>query len=67
MKPQPEFINLLRSLKPFVNEQGKVALTTLENVFEILEDPKVQSLYQNMETFAQLMKAQRPGPDEERV
>lgn len=67
MKIQPEFLNLLRSLKPFVNEQGKVALATLENVFEILEDPKVQSLYQNMETFAHLMKSRKPGQEEERV
>ncbi|HHW06960.1 MAG TPA: hypothetical protein GXX34_05425 [Clostridia bacterium] len=65
MKIQPEFLNLLRSLKPFVNEQGVVALTTLENVFEILEDPKVQALYKNMETFAAMRKTRPTQPGED--
>lgn len=67
MKVQPEVINFLRSLKPFVNQQGVVALTTLENVFEILEDPKVQTLFKNMETFSSLMKSQKQAEDGEKA
>lgn len=67
MKIQPEVVNFLRSLKPFVNQQGVVALTTLENVFEILEDPKVETLFKNMETFSTLMKSQKQEDDGEKA
>jgi hypothetical protein len=55
---QPEVINLLRSLKPFVNQQGVVALETVESMFELLDDPKVQAFNRNVATFKSLMKVQ---------
>lgn len=67
MKIQPEVVNFLRSLKPFVNQQGVVALTTLENVFEILEDPKVETLFKNMETFSALMKTPKQEDEGEKA
>ncbi|NLL19726.1 MAG: hypothetical protein GX262_11995 [Clostridia bacterium] len=58
MSSQPEVINLLRSLKPFVNQQGVVALETVESMFELLDDPKVQAFNRNVATFKSLMKVQ---------
>ena len=72
MSGQTEFINFLKSLKPFVNKQGVAALDTLENFFEILEDPKVQRLTNNIQTFTALRKEElapkkETGVDEDEV
>lgn len=58
MSEQTEMINFLRSLKPFVNKQGVAALETLENVFDLLEDPKVERLNSNIQAFSALRKEQ---------
>lgn len=58
MAGQTEMINFLRSLKPFVNKQGVAALDTLENVFDILDDPKVERLNSNIQSFSNLRKQQ---------
>lgn len=63
MNGQPEITNLLRSLKPFVNKQGVLALDTLENVFAILDDPKMKTLSSNLESFSILRKEQRQKPE----
>jgi hypothetical protein len=62
---QPEVINLLRSLKPFVNQQGVVALETVESMFELLDDPKVQAFNRNVATFKSLMKVQYQAQNKE--
>jgi len=55
---QTEIINFLRSLKPFVNKQGVEALNTLENVFDLLNDPKVGQLTSSVQSFSNLRKEQ---------
>ena len=65
MSSQPEVINLLRSLKPFVNQQGVVALETVESMFELLDDPKVQAFNRNVATFKSLMKVQYQAQNKE--
>ena len=55
MEPS-EINNFLRSLKPFVNREGVAALETLENFFELLDDPKVQSFAHNVRTFTSMMR-----------
>lgn len=64
MYSQPEVMNFLRSLKPFVNQQGVAALETLETVFELMDDPKVQALNRNVETFRAMMKTQTQLTDQ---
>lgn len=65
MSSQPEVINLLRSLKPFVNQQGVAALETVESMFELLEDPKVQAFNRNVAKFKSLMKVQLQSQNED--
>lgn len=58
MSGQEEIINFLRSLKPFVNKQGVAALNTLENVFDLMNDSKVEQLTTNIHNFSNLRKEQ---------
>ncbi|HHX50184.1 MAG TPA: hypothetical protein GX711_01955 [Clostridia bacterium] len=61
MTGQPEINNFLRSLKPFVNQEGVTALEALENFFDLLDDPKVQSFANNVRTFTTMMREKTKG------
>ena len=66
MTGQTEIIGFLQSLKPFVNKQGIVALNTLENIFNLLSDPKVEELTSNVQSFTNLRKKDlRPNKEKE--